>query len=69
MYDVNLIGVEEAYARGGQVDMHVGRFFTDEESRRRMPVAVIGAGSRKGPLRQRGSDRQDHHWWTATSSR
>src|SRR5215472_3983939 len=42
MYDVNLFGVEEAYARGGQVDIHYGRFFTDEESRRRMPVAVVG---------------------------
>jgi len=48
MYDVNLMGVEEAYARGGQVDMHVGRFFTDEESRRRMPVVVIGADIEKG---------------------
>ena len=36
MYDVNLFGVEEGYARGsGQVEIHVGRFFTDEESRRR----------------------------------
>jgi putative ABC transport system permease protein len=48
MYDVNLFGVEEAYARGGQVDLHVGRFFTDEESRRRLPVAVIGADLEKG---------------------
>jgi len=48
MYDVNLFGVEEAYARGGQVDMHLGRFFTDEESRRRMPVAVIGQDLEKG---------------------
>jgi putative ABC transport system permease protein len=48
MYDVNLFGVEEAYARGGQVDIHVGRFFTDEESRRRMPVAVIGQDLEKG---------------------
>ncbi len=48
MYDVNLFGVEEAYARDGQVEMHVGRFFTDEESRRRMPVAVIGADIEKG---------------------
>src|SRR5215472_7866861 len=48
MYDVNLIGVEEAYARDGQVDMHLGRFFTDEESRRRMPVAVIGQDLEKG---------------------
>src|SRR5690349_21523744 len=48
MYDVNLFGVEEAYARGGQVDLHMGRFFTDEESRRRMPVAVIGQDLEKG---------------------
>jgi putative ABC transport system permease protein len=48
MYDVNLFGVEEAYARGGQVDLHLGRFFTDEESRRRMPVAVIGQDLEKG---------------------
>jgi putative ABC transport system permease protein len=48
MYDVNLMGVEEAYARGGQVDIHLGRFFTDEESRRRMPVAVIGQDLEKG---------------------
>jgi putative ABC transport system permease protein len=48
MYDVNLIGVEEAYARGGQVELHLGRFFTDEESRRRMPVAVIGQDLEKG---------------------
>ncbi|HLK62776.1 MAG TPA: ABC transporter permease [Bryobacteraceae bacterium] len=48
MYDVNLIGVEEAYARGGQVDLHLGRFFSDEESRRRMPVAVIGQDLEKG---------------------
>ena len=32
----------------GQVDIHVGRFFTDEESHRRMPVAVIGADIEKG---------------------
>jgi putative ABC transport system permease protein len=30
------------------VDIHVGRFFTDEESRRKMPVAVIGADIEKG---------------------
>jgi putative ABC transport system permease protein len=48
MYDVNVMGVEEAYARGGQVDIHLGRFFTDQESRRRMPVAVIGADIEKG---------------------
>jgi putative ABC transport system permease protein len=48
MYDVNLFGVEEAYARGGQVDIHLGRFFTDEENRRHMPVAVVGEDIEKG---------------------
>jgi len=48
MYDINLMGVEEAYARGGQVDMHLGRFFTEEENRRKAPVAVIGADIEKG---------------------
>src|ERR1700694_130121 len=42
MYDVDLFGVEEAYAREGQAVMRAGRFFTDEESRRRAPVTVIG---------------------------
>src|SRR5579872_6546760 len=48
MYDVNLFGVEEAYARGGQVDLHLGRFFSDQESHRRLPVVVIGADIEKG---------------------
>jgi len=48
MYDVNLFGVDEGYANGGQVDMHLGRFFTDEENRRRTPVAVVGQDIEKG---------------------
>src|SRR5262249_34457731 len=48
MYDVNLMGVEEAYARGGQVDIRLGRFLSEQESRRKMPVAVIGADVEKG---------------------
>jgi putative ABC transport system permease protein len=43
MYGLNLLGVEESYAEEGQVDMNQGRFLTDEENRRRAPVAVIGA--------------------------
>src|SRR5205085_6821857 len=49
MYGVNLMGVEEGYARNsGQVELLVGRFFTDEESRRRAPVAVVGQDIEKG---------------------
>lgn len=48
MYGVDIFGVEEAYANGGQVEMHAGRFFSDEESRRREPVVVIGEDIEKG---------------------
>jgi putative ABC transport system permease protein len=47
MYNIDLFGVEEAYAREGQVDMKQGRFFTDQESRSTAPVAVIGADTEK----------------------
>jgi len=47
MWNVDLFGVEDGYQRGGQVDLHLGRFFTEEESRRRVPVAVIGADVEK----------------------
>ena len=42
-FNIDLFGVEEAYAREGQVDMNQGRFFTEEESRSTAQVAVIGA--------------------------
>jgi len=45
---VNLMGVQEIYANGGQVDIHRGRFLTEEEDRRRARVAVIGADVEKG---------------------
>jgi len=49
MYDVDIFGVEEGYERAsGQVELRAGRFFSDEESRRRAPVAVIGADIEKG---------------------
>ena len=50
MYNIDLFGVEEAYAREGQVDMKQGRFFTDQESRSTAQVAVIGAGTTKSLL-------------------
>lgn len=43
MYNIDLLGVEEDYAKAGQVEINSGRFFSNEESRRRAPVAVIGA--------------------------
>lgn len=48
VYGVNLSGVQEDYATGGQVDIRTGRFFTEEEDRRRAQVAVIGADLDKG---------------------
>jgi putative ABC transport system permease protein len=42
LYNIELAGTEESYAQGGAERMIYGRFFTDEESRRREPVVVIG---------------------------
>ena len=40
-YNIDLAGTEEGYAAGGTVMLN-GRFFTDMESRHRMPVVVLG---------------------------
>ena len=42
LYNIELAGTGESYAIGGAERMIFGRFFTDEESRRRAPVVVIG---------------------------
>jgi len=42
IYNIELAGTEEGYAEGGAQKVLWGRFFTDEESRRRQPVVVIG---------------------------
>jgi putative ABC transport system permease protein len=43
VYQTNLYGVEESFAKTGQVDMDKGRFFTQFEDRHRASVAIIGA--------------------------
>jgi len=48
VYQTRLQGVEESYARTGQIDMDQGRFFSDFEDRHHAPVAVIGADVVKG---------------------
>lgn len=42
VYNIQLAGTSEAYAVGGAEKMLFGRYFTDEESRHRLPVVVIG---------------------------
>ncbi len=42
MYSVDIAGTEESYISSGYSDMKEGRFFTDNESRHRMPVTVVG---------------------------
>ena len=39
---IDLGGTDEKYALGGQAEMMAGRFFTEFENLRRVPVAVIG---------------------------
>ncbi|HZU27980.1 MAG TPA: ABC transporter permease [Bryobacteraceae bacterium] len=42
LYNINIAGTDESYSASGQAEMQEGRFFTDMESRHRMPVTVIG---------------------------
>jgi putative ABC transport system permease protein len=43
VYQTDLRGVEEAFAKSGQVDIEKGRFFSEFEDHHRASVAVIGA--------------------------
>jgi putative ABC transport system permease protein len=40
-YNLDLGGTDEGYAQSGQAELMMGRFFTDAENLRRLPVAVI----------------------------
>ena len=42
LLQIDLGGTDAKYAQGGQAEMMAGRFFTDFENLRRVPVAVIG---------------------------
>ncbi len=42
VYQIELFGTEEGYAVGSGEKMKYGRFFTDAESQRRLPVVVLG---------------------------
>ncbi|HWB85134.1 MAG TPA: ABC transporter permease [Bryobacteraceae bacterium] len=46
LYNIDIGGTEEGYAAGGTT-MKAGRFFTDQESRHRAPVTVIGEDVQK----------------------
>ncbi len=48
VYRIQLAGTEESYSAGGAEKMLSGRFFTDEESRKRRPVVAIGEDVKKG---------------------
>jgi putative ABC transport system permease protein len=43
LYNADISGTEESYARSGQAEIEDGRFFTDVENQHRMPVAAVGA--------------------------
>ncbi|MGE5571212.1 MAG: ABC transporter permease [Rhodospirillales bacterium] len=48
VYRIQLAGTDESYGAGGTEKILYGRFFTDDESRRRRPVVVIGEDVQKG---------------------
>jgi putative ABC transport system permease protein len=47
-FNINIGGTEEGYAYGNATEFLFGRFFTDAENRRRIPVVVIGEDVHKG---------------------
>ncbi len=48
VFQVELAGTTESYSAGNDQKMLFGRYFTDDESRRRQPVVVIGEAIYKG---------------------
>lgn len=52
LFNLDMGGTEEGYAMGGQAEMKMGRFFTEAENQRRMPVVVIGEDVHKALFAQ-----------------
>ena len=48
VFQVEIAGTSESYSAGNDQKMLFGRYFTDDESRRRQPVVVIGEAIYKG---------------------
>ena len=52
LFNLDMGGTEEGYAAGGNAEMQVGRFFTEPENLRHLPVVVIGEDARKALFAQ-----------------
>jgi putative ABC transport system permease protein len=52
LFNLDLGGTEEGYAAGGNAEMKAGRFFTEPENQRRLPVAVIGEDAQQALFAQ-----------------
>ena len=52
LFNLDLGGTEEGYAAGGNAEMKSGRFFTEPENLRKLPVAVIGEDAQKALFAQ-----------------
>ena len=52
LFNLDLGGTEEGYAAGGNAEMKSGRFFTEPENQRHMPVVVIGEDAQQALFAQ-----------------
>jgi putative ABC transport system permease protein len=52
LFNLDLGGTEEGYAAGGNAEMKAGRFFTEPENLRKLPVVVIGEDAQKALFAQ-----------------
>jgi putative ABC transport system permease protein len=48
VFNIELAGTDENYVTGGTEKMLAGRYFTNDESRRRQPVVVLGESTYRG---------------------